>query len=137
MFYLLGNGGIGPCPAVDYPTAGILTASCVTRFSCQARTCWDGLASKPNDGWVVVTRGEVIETVGPANGVKVSEDARTIELPGTTLLPGLIDVHTHILLHPYNEALWDDQVLKEPLSLRVCRDEPFAKHTPLRFHNNP
>ena len=39
----------------------------------------------------------------------------------TTLLPGLIDAHTHVLLHPYNEASWDDQVLKEPLALRVCR----------------
>jgi imidazolonepropionase-like amidohydrolase len=38
-----------------------------------------------------------------------------------TLLPGLIDAHTHVLLHPYNEATWDDQVLKEPLALRVCR----------------
>ena len=38
-----------------------------------------------------------------------------------TLLPGLIDAHTHVLLHPYNEATWDDQVLREPLALRVCR----------------
>ena len=44
-----------------------------------------------------------------------------IELPGMTLLPGLIDAHTHVLLHPYNEATWDDQVLKEPYALRVCR----------------
>src|SRR5439155_9586085 len=36
-------------------------------------------------------------------------------------LPGLIDAHTHVLLHPYNEAAWDDQVLREPLGLRVCR----------------
>ena len=53
--------------------------------------------------------------------VKVPENARTIDLPGTTLLPGLIDAHTHVLLHPYDEALWDDQVLKESLALRVCR----------------
>ena len=44
-----------------------------------------------------------------------------IELPGATLLPGLIDAHTHVLLHPYNEAVWNDQVLKEALALRVCR----------------
>jgi imidazolonepropionase-like amidohydrolase len=44
-----------------------------------------------------------------------------IELPGATLLPGLIDAHSHILLHAYDEASWDDQVLKEPLALRVCR----------------
>ena len=65
--------------------------------------------------------GETIEAVGPPAEVKIPEDARTIDLPGTTLLPGLIDAHTHVLLHPYDEALWDDQVLKEALALRVCR----------------
>jgi imidazolonepropionase-like amidohydrolase len=41
-------------------------------------------------------------------------------LPGTTLLPGLIEGHGHILLHPYNETSWNDQVLKEPESYRVA-----------------
>ena len=54
-------------------------------------------------------------------GSEGPEGARVIELPETTLLPGLIDAHTHVLLHPYNEALWNDQVLKEALALRVCR----------------
>ena len=82
---------------------------------------WDGLAAESHDGWIVVVRGQMIEAAGPAGEVKVPEDARTIDLPGTTLLPGLIDAHTHVLLHPYDEALWDDQVLKEALALRVCR----------------
>ena len=82
---------------------------------------WDGLALEAHDGWIVVVRGETIEAAGPPAEVKVPEDARTIDLPGTTLLPGLIDAHTHVLLHPYDEALWDDQVLKEALALRVCR----------------
>jgi len=82
---------------------------------------WDGLALEAHEGWIVVARGETIEAAGPAGEVKVPEDARAIELPGTTLLPGLIDAHTHVLLHPYDEALWDDQVLKEALALRVCR----------------
>ena len=82
---------------------------------------WDGLSAETHAGWVVVTRGPVIEAAGPAAEVKLPENARTIELAGTTLIPGLIDAHTHVLLHPYDEALWNDQVLKEALALRVCR----------------
>jgi imidazolonepropionase-like amidohydrolase len=82
---------------------------------------WDGMALEANDGWIVVVRGERIEAAGPPADVKIPENARTLDLPGTTLLPGLIDAHTHVLLHPYDEAVWDDQVLKEALALRVCR----------------
>src|SRR5262249_20960407 len=57
------------------------------------------------------------------------EGARVIDLPEMTLLPGLIDLHTHVLLHPYYEAAWDDQVLKEALSLRVCRATNHLKST--------
>jgi imidazolonepropionase-like amidohydrolase len=82
---------------------------------------FDGVAPDAHEGWVVVTRGERIEAAGPAADVKVPPDARVIELPGATLTPGLIDAHTHVLLHSYGETSWDDQVLKEPLALRVCR----------------
>ena len=82
---------------------------------------WDGVALEAHDSWIVVVRGEAIEAVGPPAEVKVPDDAHLIKLPGTTLLPGLIDAHTHVLLHPYDEALWNDQVLKEALALRVCR----------------
>ncbi len=82
---------------------------------------FDGLTTTPHTEWVVIVRGERIEAVGPATEVKIPTDARTFNLPKATLLPGLIDAHTHVLLHPYNEASWDDQVLKEPLALRVSR----------------
>jgi imidazolonepropionase-like amidohydrolase len=82
---------------------------------------FDGGAADPHEGWVVLVRGETIEAAGPAGEVKAPEGARVIDLPGTTLLPGLIDAHTHVLLHPYNETVWNDQVLKEAQALRVCR----------------
>jgi imidazolonepropionase-like amidohydrolase len=52
-----------------------------------------------------------------------------VKLPDMTLLPGLIDAHTHVLLHPYNEAKWEDQVLREPLALRVCRATNHLRQT--------
>jgi imidazolonepropionase-like amidohydrolase len=90
---------------------------------------FDGISPEAHEGWAVVVRGDRIESAGPAGEIKVPEGARTIELPGQTLLPGLIDLHTHVLLHPYDEALWDDQVLKEPLALRVCRATNHLKST--------
>jgi imidazolonepropionase-like amidohydrolase len=90
---------------------------------------WDGVTADLHEGWIVVIRGDKIDAVGPADKTTVPAGAKVIELPGTTLLPGLIDAHTHVLLHPYDEAKWDDQVLKEPLALRVCRATNHAKAT--------
>jgi imidazolonepropionase-like amidohydrolase len=90
---------------------------------------FDGSEAKPHEGWVVLVRGERIEAAGSVDEVKVPGDARVIDLPGATLLPGLIDAHTHVLLHPYNEASWDDQVLKEALALRVCRATNHLRNT--------
>jgi imidazolonepropionase-like amidohydrolase len=90
---------------------------------------FDGVALEPHTGWVVLVRGERIDAAGPANQVTTPSDARVIDLPGATLLPGLIDAHSHLLLHPYNEAPWDDQVLKEPFTVRVCRATNHARST--------
>ncbi len=87
----------------------------------QPSRVFDGVSLNPHEEWIVVVHGERIEAAGPAREVRIPDGARVIELPGATLLPGLIDAHTHILLHPYNESPWNDQVLKEPLALRVCR----------------
>jgi imidazolonepropionase-like amidohydrolase len=88
---------------------------------------FDGTTATPHAGWVVLVRGEKIAAAGPADEVKAPADARVIELPGATLLPGLIDAHSHLLIHPYNEATWEEQVLKEPLAERVCRATNHAR----------
>jgi imidazolonepropionase-like amidohydrolase len=82
---------------------------------------FDGESAQLHDGWVVLVRGEKIEAVGPTGEIKAPADAKMIELPGLTLMPGLIDAHTHVLLHPYSETTWNDQVAREALSLRVAR----------------
>ncbi|NUQ21251.1 MAG: amidohydrolase family protein, partial [Gemmatimonadaceae bacterium] len=74
-----------------------------------------------HEGWAVLVRGEKIAAAGPAAQVGSPAGARVLDLPGTTVMPGLIDAHSHILLHPYNETPWNDQVLHEPLALRVAR----------------
>jgi imidazolonepropionase-like amidohydrolase len=80
---------------------------------------WDGVSDAPVTGQAVLVRGERIAAVGPVESL-ASAGAERIDLPGTTLVPGLIEGHSHLLLHPYNEALWDDQVLKEPYAYRVA-----------------
>src|SRR5262245_39525365 len=89
---------------------------------------FDGVTAETHTGWVVGVKGDRIDSAGPADKVKFPRDARTIKLPGMTLLPGLIDLHSHLLLHPYSEASWNDQVLKEPLALRVCRATNHARN---------
>lgn len=80
-------------------------------------------------GWVVVVRGDRIVAAGPPATTNAPGGARTIALPGTTLMPGLIEGHSHLLLHPYNETSWNDQVLREPLALRVARGVNHAQAT--------
>ena len=90
---------------------------------------WDGVADAPKAGYVVVVRGEKIEAVGPAATVQVPAGATRIELKGSTLIPGLIEGHSHLFLHPYNEALWDNQVLKQPVGFRMAEAIAHARAT--------
>ena len=82
---------------------------------------WTGADPAPHRGWVVLVNGNRIEAVGPKGQVRAPAGATTIELPGTTLIPGMIEAHSHMFLHPYNETSWNDQVLHEPLALRTAR----------------
>jgi imidazolonepropionase-like amidohydrolase len=72
------------------------------------------------EGWAVRVRGTRIEAAGPAAAV-ADPGATVVDLPGTTLLPGLVEGHSHVLLHPYDETSWNDQVLKESLGVRTAR----------------
>ena len=86
---------------------------------------FDGTAL--HDGWQVLVTGDRIVAAG-AN-LKAPGNTRRIELRGQTLLPGLIEGHGHLFLHPYNETSWDDQVLHEAVSLRTARAVNHARAT--------
>ncbi len=88
---------------------------------------FDGTES--HEGWAVLVRGERIAAAGPATSIAAPAGARRVALTGTTLMPGMIEMHSHLLLHPYNETPWDDQVLHEPLALRIARATNHARET--------
>ena len=73
-----------------------------------------------HEGWAVRVNGTRIEAVGPSAGI-AAPGARVIDLPGTTLMPGMVEGHSHVLLHAYNETPWNDQVAHEGLALRAAR----------------
>jgi len=88
---------------------------------------FDGEAMHP--GWIVLVEGQRIAAAGPsasspaggATAVEIPRGAEVIDLPGATLMPGLIEGHAHVLLHPYDETPWTDQVLNESLGERTAR----------------
>lgn len=104
------------------PKSADSTATLIT-----AARVFDGMAM--HDGWSVLVRGERIVAVGPSAGITIPAGSRRITLADATLMPGLIEMHSHLLLHPYNETSWDDQVLREPLALRVARATNHARET--------
>lgn len=88
---------------------------------------WSPGETAPRPGWQVLVRGERIAAVGPA--LRRMPGVRVIDLPGMTLLPGLMDAHSHLFLHPYSEASWNDQVLKEPVAYRTIEAMLHARAT--------
>ncbi len=99
---------------------------------------FDTTDGQTHPGWSVLVTGNHIAAVGAGAGVDAPANTVSVELTGMTLLPGLMDIHSHIFLHPYNETSWDDQVLKEPLAYRTVeavlhvRDALLAGFTLLR-----
>jgi imidazolonepropionase-like amidohydrolase len=90
---------------------------------------WTGNGDAAHAGWVVLVHDGAIAAVGPAASIHAPVGAQRVELPGATLTPGLIDLHSHLFLHPYNETLWNDQVLTEPQDYRTLEAAAHAKAT--------
>src|SRR5437773_1549844 len=106
------------------------SAQSPTAYLLRPDRVFDGTDPLPHQGWAVLVRGDKIAAVGPVQQVtNQGLDALVVDLRGTTLLPGLIENHSHLLLHPYNETPWNDQVLKEPLALRTARAVVHAERT--------
>lgn len=112
---------LGPAaalPAAETPSQTVLI---------KPARVFDGLDGKVHVGWQVLIEGDRIAAVGP--NLSAPADAKVIGLPGETLMPGMIEGHGHLFLHPYNETSWDDQVLHEPLALRTARAVASARAT--------
>jgi imidazolonepropionase-like amidohydrolase len=90
---------------------------------------WTADGDAAHAGWAVLVRDGAIAAVGPAASIDAPADAQRIALPGATLLPGLVDLHSHVFLHPYNEASWNDQVLKESPAYRTIEAANHARDT--------
>ena len=86
---------------------------------------FDGL--QMHEDWVVLVQNTTIAYAGPADWVNPDPAGEVIDLEGMTLMPGLIEGHSHLLLHPYNETPWNDQVLKESPAERAIRGAVHAK----------
>jgi len=82
-----------------------------------------------HDGWWVLVKGNHIEAAGVPSSLTIPSSVTTIDLKGETLMPGMIEGHSHLFLHPYNETSWDDQVLTESRAERTARAVTHAKAT--------
>ena len=96
-------------------------------FYITASRVFDG--ERLHTDWAVLVKGNTIMYAGPKAGVVIPENAARINLPNSTLTPGLIEGHSHMLLYPYNIKDWDSQVLKETDPYRTVRATVHAKNT--------
>ncbi|WP_233523328.1 metal-dependent hydrolase family protein [Dyella solisilvae] len=90
---------------------------------------WTAEGDTSHTGWAVLVHNGAITAVGPETSIQAPAGTQRVALPGATLTPGLIDLHSHVFLHPYNETLWNDQVLKEPQDYRTLEAAAHARAT--------
>ena len=121
----LAAGNTRGAEADDVPGPKVVS----TPFLLNPARVFDTATGQTHSGWSVLVTGNQIAWVGPAAQIEAPTNAVVIQLAEMTLLPGLMDIHSHIFLHPYNEASWDDQVLKEPVAYRSVEAVLHAKDT--------
>ena len=98
-----------------------------TKYYITAPRLFDGEVMHKD--WALIIENNKIINVGPVEQLKVPEGSVKINYPNATILPGLIEGHSHLMLYPYNITDWDTQVLKEPDSYRTVRATVHAKNT--------
>jgi len=113
--------------AMAAAVASLATAAAAEPILLKPARVFDGVDPHPHAGWSVLVDGDKITAVGP--NLPAPAGAKVIDLPNTTIIPGMIEGHSHLFLHPYNEAKWDDQVLHEALALRTARAVVHAEKT--------
>lgn len=106
---------------------GVAPAQTAPAYLLKPARVFDGESVR--EGWWVTVQNGRITGAGPSGSLAVPADAVAVDLPGMTLLPGLIEGHSHFFLHPYNETSWDDQVLKESRAERTARAVKHAEAT--------
>src|SRR5438105_13942451 len=90
-------------------------------WAIRAGTLIDGKSDQPRQNQVIIIRGNKIESVGDASGARVPAGARVVDLSHATVLPGLIESHTHIFLQGEDpqQGGYDQNILKYPLAYRA------------------
>lgn len=116
----------------------VILALVFIRLSAQSKTGESYMLLKPDRvfdgmqmhaGWWVLIKGDRIEAAGEPGSMVAPASAKIIELKGMTLMPGMIEGHSHLFLHPYNETSWNDQVLTESRAERTARAVVHARET--------
>ena len=108
-------------------TAVAAAESSTASFLLRPAAVFDG--DQLHSGWVVLVAGDKITAAGPAAEITASPGTRAIDLPNDTLIPGMIEGHSHLFLHPYNETPWNEQVTNESLSFRTAAATAHAQQT--------